>query len=477
MKYCCHRGLSSPSWRFERGHVLRRGVGAEDGVGGIAREEVDQEEGRDRHEDDDDDEQHQPLDDVTGHGAPFPPSSVSIPFPRAGLPRRRMILDLRPLVLPCGPCLRRFPLSRGRTRTVVGIAVGLVVAAGLLLRFWTRSGLWLDEALTVNIARLPLHDIPDALKHDGAPPLYYYLLHFWIVLFGQSNDAVRALSGIFAVVTLPVAWLCGRRLGGRAVAWTMLVLLASAPFAVYYATESRMYALVILLTGCGYLALARAVDQPASRQPRRRRRRDGGAALHAVLVDLPRRHGRHLAGRLRRAHPPARAARRTPRGPPSSRVAAGCLLFVPWAADVRLPVRAHRHAVGGAAQLLRRDQRPHGLHRQPGFHVADGHEPGPAAGGHLLRHAGAGRVRHRPVRPHHRAGPAHPPACPQPRLRGARHAVRRHRRRDPHRQRVLLALRRGGLPALRPPRGAGDDDTAQSAGPGRRSSGWPSWPG
>ena len=60
---------------------------------------------------------------------------------------------------------------------------------------------------------------------------------------------MRSLSGVIAVSTLPVAWLCGKRLGGRAVAWTMLVLLASAPFAVYYATESRMYALVILLTG------------------------------------------------------------------------------------------------------------------------------------------------------------------------------------------------------------------------------------
>ncbi len=154
------------------------------------------------------------------------------------------------------------PTLTGRTRTAVGVGVGLVVAAGLFLRFWTRSGLWLDEALTVDIARLPLHEIPNALKHDGAPPLYYYLLHFWIVLFGQSNDAVRSLSGIFAVITLPVGWLCGKQLGGRAVAWTMLVLLASAPFAVYYATESRMYALVILLTGCGFLALQRAVRAP-----------------------------------------------------------------------------------------------------------------------------------------------------------------------------------------------------------------------
>ena len=154
------------------------------------------------------------------------------------------------------------PTLTGRTRVVVGVAVGVVLAAGLVLRFWTRSALWLDEALTVDIARLPLSQIPNALKHDGAPPLYYYLLHFWIVLFGQSNDAVRSLSGVIAVVTLPVGWFCGKRLGGRALAWTTVVLLASAPFAVYYATESRMYALVILLTGCGFLALGRAVDAP-----------------------------------------------------------------------------------------------------------------------------------------------------------------------------------------------------------------------
>ena len=154
------------------------------------------------------------------------------------------------------------PALSGRTRLVVAVGVGLVLAAGILLRFWTRSGLWLDEALTVDVARLPLHQIPTALKHDGAPPLYYYLLHFWMLAFGQSDVAVRALSGLFAVATLPVAWLCGRRFGGRAVAWTLLVLLASAPFAVYYATESRMYALVILLTGCGFLALQRAVAAP-----------------------------------------------------------------------------------------------------------------------------------------------------------------------------------------------------------------------
>ena len=33
------------------------------------------------------------------------------------------------------------------------------------------------------------------LRHDGAPPLYYALLHFWIDVFGLGNLAVRSLSG------------------------------------------------------------------------------------------------------------------------------------------------------------------------------------------------------------------------------------------------------------------------------------------
>jgi 4-amino-4-deoxy-L-arabinose transferase-like glycosyltransferase len=221
------------------------------------------------------------------------------------------------------------PALTGRTRVVVGVAVALVVAAGLVFRFWTRSGLWLDEALTVNIARLPLHQIPDALKRDGAPPFYYYLLHFWMVPFGQSNDAVRALSGLLAVLTLPVGWLCGRRFGGRAVAWTMLVLLASAPFAVYYATESRMYALVILLTGLGFLALQRAVKAP----------RPGNLIAVAVLaaallytqywsIYLVAMVGIWLIASIWRTR-----HRGHPEDSPWAAliaIAIGCLLFVPW---------------------------------------------------------------------------------------------------------------------------------------------------
>jgi mannosyltransferase len=143
------------------------------------------------------------------------------------------------------------------------IAAGAVaIVAGVVLRFWAPTALWLDEALTVNIARLPLSQIPSALSHDGAPPLYYALLHFWMDLFGQGDFAVRSLSGLISVATLPFAWIAGRRLGGRRVAWVAFFLFLTSPFAINYATSARMYSLMILLVLLGYLALSRAFENP-----------------------------------------------------------------------------------------------------------------------------------------------------------------------------------------------------------------------
>jgi mannosyltransferase len=139
--------------------------------------------------------------------------------------------------------------------------VAAIVVIGVVLRFYTRSDLWLDEALSVNIARLPIHDLQNALRHDGAPPLYYVILHGWIRLFGTGDTAVRALSGVFSVATLPLAWFAGKRFGGRLVGWFAVLVLATSPYAIRYGTESRMYALVMLLVFAGYLAVLRAVER------------------------------------------------------------------------------------------------------------------------------------------------------------------------------------------------------------------------
>jgi hypothetical protein len=136
----------------------------------------------------------------------------------------------------------------------------------VVVRFATVSPLWLDEAQTVGIANLPLGDIVEGLRHDGAPPLFYFLLHGWMRIFGDGDLAVRFLPGLFGVAALPLIWLAGRRLGGRTVAWAAVVLLAASPFAVRYATEVRMYSLVVVLVIVGYLAMTELLERPGSRR-------------------------------------------------------------------------------------------------------------------------------------------------------------------------------------------------------------------
>ncbi len=152
---------------------------------------------------------------------------------------------------------------RGSTTPWIVAAVVFVVAAGVVLRFVTFSDLWLDEALSVNVANLPLRDIPNWLRHDGAPPLYYFMLHVWMSVFGTSDFAVRSLSGVLSVATIPPMWFAGRRIAGRAGAWIAVLVLASSPFGIGFGTETRMYSLVMLLVVLGYLALHRLLERPS----------------------------------------------------------------------------------------------------------------------------------------------------------------------------------------------------------------------
>lgn len=139
---------------------------------------------------------------------------------------------------------------------VLAGVVGLAALGAVAARFAVTGPLWLDEALSVNIARLPVSKLADALRHDGHPPLYYVLLHGWMRLAGTGNLAVRSLSGLLSVATLPLAYLAGRRLGGQRLAWGTVVVLALSPYFLRYGSETRMYSLVILLVFAGFLLVS-----------------------------------------------------------------------------------------------------------------------------------------------------------------------------------------------------------------------------
>ena len=93
--------------------------------------------------------------------------------------------------------------SRVRSRfdsPLLILAIGGVLALGVVLRFVCQSDLWADEVLSVNIAKLPISQIPAALRHDGSPPLYYLLLHVWMRMFGTSAAYAAGTSRSSSIV-------------------------------------------------------------------------------------------------------------------------------------------------------------------------------------------------------------------------------------------------------------------------------------
>jgi len=240
---------------------------------------------------------------------------------------------------PGGPTVRSAAVNRaggGATPTVLRWGTTVVLAAvaiGVVLRFAAPSPLWLDEAISASLADEAARgwsDLVDALRHDGHPPLYYVLLAAWSEVAGDGDGVLRAFSGVLGVASLPLAWLVARRHLDPWGALLAVGVLATSPFAIRYATEVRMYELLLVLLLLGHLAVVRAWERPT---PRRL------AAVSVVVAGLLHTHywalfavvvaaaglavGISPAGR-RRGIPAQRAGRLL------AAVGVGCLAFVPW---------------------------------------------------------------------------------------------------------------------------------------------------
>ncbi|MCC6626026.1 MAG: glycosyltransferase family 39 protein [Chloroflexi bacterium] len=169
------------------------------------------------------------------------------------------------------PAVDVISLSRRRTvawwltPALAGVALVTVLLLGLGLRFlWLDAkSLWYDEAASLYFASPPLPElIRLTIMRDTPPPLYYLALHGWMSLFGDGVFAVRALSALASALCLPLLYALGRALTDRATALLATGLLALSPFHIWYAQETRMYALLALTGLASTLALVRLLQRP-----------------------------------------------------------------------------------------------------------------------------------------------------------------------------------------------------------------------
>jgi uncharacterized membrane protein len=170
-----------------------------------------------------------------------------------------------------------------RVATVAPI-VGLVVAVGLALRLYTigTKSLWIDESFSIWTATQPL----DALwrftvQLDQHPPLYYTLLHFWLAL-GDGETVVRGFSALWGALMLPVMYLIGERVGGRALGLLSMLLLAISPLHVWFAQQARMYTMLTFFVGMAILCMLHLLEEQ-NREPRIENRLGASGSWFSVL--------------------------------------------------------------------------------------------------------------------------------------------------------------------------------------------------
>src|SRR3989338_2251456 len=113
------------------------------------------------------------------------------------------------------------------------------------LLFLTQS-LWRDEAFSYFMAKKNIFEMIFLTAKDFNPPLYYFILHFWMKIFGGSEIALRSLSIIFFWATIYVAFLFLNNIFKikQKKSFFYLLFFVINPFLLYYAFEARMYSML-----------------------------------------------------------------------------------------------------------------------------------------------------------------------------------------------------------------------------------------
>ncbi|MEW6610745.1 MAG: glycosyltransferase family 39 protein [Patescibacteria group bacterium] len=100
---------------------------------------------------------------------------------------------------------------------------------------------WFDEIITASIAQKPLALMWQYLRVENHPPLHYFIIHAWMVLFGTGEAAVK-LSSVFAgALGIGVTGIFARRLFGAHAGLVAAGVAALSTFQIFFSAEARMY--------------------------------------------------------------------------------------------------------------------------------------------------------------------------------------------------------------------------------------------
>ena len=149
-----------------------------------------------------------------------------------------------------------------RTRTDSGkkivILLSLIILLGTALRLFRlgSNSLWFDETVSITMTKI-MADVPCIPQ----PPLYIFLLHQWSKVAGENEFALRFLSLIFGVLSIPAIYVLGKLLFHAQTGLIAALILSISPLHVWYAQEVREYSMLpFFIMACAYFFI-RALNE------------------------------------------------------------------------------------------------------------------------------------------------------------------------------------------------------------------------
>lgn len=177
-----------------------------------------------------------------------------------------------------------------KRKKIIWLAV--ILSAGFLLRINGLCGrsLWTDEFFTLfqssghgldikklldNISATPGQAIMQAkdfkkfleydrarsvedvtaglIKTDTHPPGYFWIMHFWMRLFGDSIFTIRLFSVLMSMICVFLAYRLGCCLFDESAGIFSALFLSVSAFGVRYAQEARSYSLIMVIMMASWL--------------------------------------------------------------------------------------------------------------------------------------------------------------------------------------------------------------------------------
>ena len=134
----------------------------------------------------------------------------------------------------------------------LSILIFIIIAVlTVILRYmFIYTDFWYDEACSWMTAKqeFPFGIIDYLLNKDlQHTPIYFFILHFWMKIFGNSEYSIKFLSLIFGIGTIPLVYTAAKKLSNKKTAIYATCLTAISPLLVYFSTEARMYSMVTFL--------------------------------------------------------------------------------------------------------------------------------------------------------------------------------------------------------------------------------------